>query len=625
MEYRVGQVIDNRWKVYRVLQGGLGRVYITFDLRDKVPLAIKTFQAEQRDAEVLERFRQEAYTWIKVGSHPNLVRAHYFLPLGEELLLFLEYVDGGDLSDLIGTRELRKPERALRLALEFCDGMTHAASMGLRVHRDIKPANCMLTRDGQLKITDFGLAKVSEPSSRQNQAMGNYLQQLGQGRATAPPDVSLTGAGSMMGTCTHMPPEQWTDAANVDTRADVYSFGVMLFQMLTGQLPFQGDNPMTLAYQHFSLAPPRYQGDEQLDALLQACLAKKLADRPSDFAAVRQRLEGIYARLTGQPAPQPPMPDSFDVSELDNRAVCLLSLGHREEALELLDHCLQTHPQRRELWMHKGHALVQMGQPRPALECLERGLTMREDASGWTETGLAWELLGEDDAAQKSYERALTLDAQYHSAYYSLACFQAGRERYAEALSNFELALTFAPHAPEYRIGLGMALARSGKLERAAATFAELIKIQPTNAQAHYQLGLVQRAMGNDRGGEDSLMRAADLDPRDHRAWLALGRLKLSQKRYPEAVQFLEMAQAHPEACALLAMMLVRLERPAEAAAYAEKALQADPGMPQTWFDLGLAHYALKRGEQAVAAFEQARRLGHPDAAGVLQQLLDSR
>ncbi|MCE7870614.1 tetratricopeptide repeat protein [bacterium CPR1] len=616
MEYRVGQVIDNRWQVYRVLQGGLGRVYIVYDQRDRVPLAIKTFQAEQRNPEVLERFRQEAYTWVKVGSHPNLVRAHYFLPLGDELLLFLEYVDGGDLSDLIGSRELHNPRRALELALEFCDGMIHAASMGLKVHRDIKPANCMLTKEGQLKITDFGLAKTGA-----NQAMSDYLGVLRQGRASAPPDVKLTGAGSMMGTCTHMPPEQFTDAARVDVRADVYAFGVMLYELLTGRLPFDGNNPMTLAYQHFTAPPPRYQASAPLDALLQACLAKQPDQRPADFTIVRRELAGIYSELTGRPAPAPPEPDSFDVSELDNRAVCLLSLGHHQEAIELLSRCLESHPNRRELWAHKGHALVQVGQPREALPCLERALEMQETASAWTDAGLAWELAGDDNAAEKSYSRALMLDAQYHSAYYSLACHQAGRGRTEEALSNFELAITFAPSHPEYRIGLSMALAGAGKFDRAAASLTELIRLQPHNSDAHYHMGRVQLSLGNQKAAEDSLIRAADLDPRNPRAWLALGHLRLSQKRYPEAVQLLELAQGDPEACRLLAMMLVRLERPAEAAGYAERALEANPDSPQTWFDLGLAHFALKRPEQALAAFERAHRLGHPEAADVLRQL----
>lgn len=106
-----------------------------------------------------------------MGEHPNLVRAHYFMPLNDELYLFLEYVDGGDLNDWIEEGRLGSLRTVLKLALQFCDGMVHATRKGLQAHRDIKAANCMISSDGSLKITDFGLAKAFRQTEAVQEAL----------------------------------------------------------------------------------------------------------------------------------------------------------------------------------------------------------------------------------------------------------------------------------------------------------------------------------------------------------------------------------------------------------------------------------------------------------------------
>lgn len=621
MEYRPGEIIDQRWKVCRVLQGGLGRVYIVIDQRERIPLAIKTFQAELRDPEVVERFRHESQLWIQAGNHPNIVRAHYFMPLHDDLLLFLEYVDGGDLGDWIGTPRLRSLETVLRLGLEFCDGMLGS---GLKAHRDIKPQNCMLTREGCLKITDFGLAKGSR--GPRDPALAAYLGQLAEGRVGGPSPSSpaLTQAGSMLGTPTHMAPEQFSDAREVDVRADIYSFGVMLFQMLTGRLPFDGDNPLTLLYQHFKIPPPRLDGDAALNELLQACMAKTPEKRPADFVQVRASLASLYHRLTGKSPPEPPAPSRFDVLEQDNRAVCMLNLGLREEAVEILDRCLAHHPGLRQLWSHKGHALNQLGRPAEALACLRRAIEMGEDASTWTEGGLSAELLGDEQVAENSYRRALELDSQYANAYYCLACLEAGQGKLSQALINFKLALSFDPHNAGYRVGQAMTLLNAGRLPEAVEALQECLRREPSNARAWFHLGNCLRAAGDERGAEDSWQRALEHDPAEPRTWVALAKLRLSRKQYAEAVRFLEQADRFgpsQEACELLAMLLVRMERAEDAIGYAEKAVKLNPSSADAWFHLGFAHYTCRRLDHAKVCFQKAQGLGHPQAVAVLAQI----
>jgi serine/threonine-protein kinase len=117
--------------------------------------------------------------------------------------------------------------QALRFALSFCDGMVHLRSKGVQAHRDIKPQNCLITEDGVLKITDFGLVKVRGEVETEMRESSSALDSL---------TVSRTGRAT--GTATHMPPEQFRDSKHVGVTADIYSFGVTLFQMLTGILPY---------------------------------------------------------------------------------------------------------------------------------------------------------------------------------------------------------------------------------------------------------------------------------------------------------------------------------------------------------------------------------------------------
>ena len=458
-DYRRGDRIDGRWEVWRILQGGLGRVYLVYDPVECQPLAIKTIRADVAGPETLERFRQEAHVWIQMGSHPNLVRAARFLPhTDDELFLFLEYVGGGDLHRFIGSPWLADRSRLLKLSLQFCDGMVHARSQGLHTHRDIKPHNCMLSLDGDLKITDFGLAKVLDEAGRTPLRQNpNFRQWLQSGPQQAPPqDPSLTGSGQMMGTLTYMPPEQICDAAIADVRSDVYSFGVMLYQMVSGQLPFQAQEACTLAYQHLTQVPPPL-ADAAFNAIVQSCMAKSPEQRPADFLEVRGLLAREFERATGEPAPQAPPPADFGALEMCERAGALLALGYREQALQLLDVALLQRPDLRSLWVSKSHALTQLGRPAEALPCLQHLLQEREEPGLWIEAGLAQRVLKQEAQAEIAFRRALELDGRHAEAWYHLGSLQAGQGKLGEAIDNFRFALRLAPDDPDMLFGLGLA------------------------------------------------------------------------------------------------------------------------------------------------------------------------
>jgi serine/threonine protein kinase len=188
--------------------GGMGVVYRAKDRSDCL-YAIKQLKANITHPELLERFQREGEA-LRELNHPNIVKMLEMLEENGKHYLVLEYIQGGDLNHLIQTQTL-SIETILKLAIDIADALTRAHKLKI-IHRDLKPANVLLADDGTVRLTDFGVAHI-----------GNMKQ--------------VTETGMAVGTLDYMPPEA-LDGKEVDTRADIWSFGVMLFEMLSGKRPF---------------------------------------------------------------------------------------------------------------------------------------------------------------------------------------------------------------------------------------------------------------------------------------------------------------------------------------------------------------------------------------------------
>jgi serine/threonine protein kinase len=347
-EYQPGDRIGDRYEVGEVHRGGMGLVYI---VRDRAPgrlartLALKTLRNEfLRDPTRSARFTTECHLWIRLAPHPNLVRALALEQFDGHPFVVLEFVDGGDLNRWIGTPAL-DPPRALRFGIQFCLGMEQALRDGLASHRDIKPANLLVTREGILKIADFGLVRLrdeflaagiapdqpiplepdevdepiqwTDPLDRdQPPPIGRIappLDPLATGDFIPPhePPLSrLTATGWVVGTLPYMAPEQFADAGHVDVRADIYAFGVVLYEMLAATRPFRGKSAAMLRRQHERYAPPslltaiprRYRRHAQpIDDIVQRCLKKNPDDRYPSIAALRDALSRTLNHMSWNP------------------------------------------------------------------------------------------------------------------------------------------------------------------------------------------------------------------------------------------------------------------------------------------------------------------------------------
>ncbi len=252
-------------------QGGMGAVYKARQKGLDRLVALKVLPPGiGYDAAFAERFKREARSLARL-NHPNIVAVHDF---GEAAGLFyfvMEYVDGVNLRQMERTERLA-PREALGIVVQVCEALQFAHDEGI-VHRDIKPENILLDKKGRVKIADFGLAKLL---------------------ARAPADFTLTQPQQVMGTPSYMAPEQIEHPAEVDQRADIYSLGVVFYEMLTGELPLG------------RFAPPsqKYQVDVRLDEVVLKALEKEPSRRYQHASEVKTDVEEI-SRTPRRPAPAP--------------------------------------------------------------------------------------------------------------------------------------------------------------------------------------------------------------------------------------------------------------------------------------------------------------------------------
>jgi tetratricopeptide (TPR) repeat protein/TolB-like protein/predicted Ser/Thr protein kinase len=285
----IGRTLSHYRILDEVSRGGMGVVYRAMDVKLQREVALKILPPELvADAERRRRFVQEAQA-AAVLEHPNIAVIHEIDETEGVTFIAMELIRGEKLRDLL-EREQIPVTRALDLACEIAEGLARAHDRGI-VHRDLKPANVMLTEDGHAKIIDFGLAKLVEPLPAESQ--GPTLDQ----RETEP--------GIVMGTVAYMSPEQ-ARGGKVDHRSDIFSFGILLYEMLAGSLPFQGASGIETLSAILKEPTPRLPALASgvshalladLQRIVDKCLAKESAERYQGMRDVAVDLRGARRRL----------------------------------------------------------------------------------------------------------------------------------------------------------------------------------------------------------------------------------------------------------------------------------------------------------------------------------------
>ncbi len=295
-----GMLIAGRYEIREhIATGGMASVFKTWDHRVERIVAIKVLRSlDKNDLKAVERFRREARAAAAL-AHPNAVTIYDFVEEQGQYFLVMEYIHGPTLKQLIGQRRQLPAREALEIAAQVCSVLQVAHTRGF-IHRDIKPQNIMLAWGGGaaggvgsgaalVKLTDFGIVRVAE-------------------------DAGLTNSGIVLGTADYLSPEQ-ARGETLTASSDLYSLGVVMFEMLTGRPPFVGPTAVSIAMQHASTNPPQLRQFNQnvppmAEQIVMRTLEKEPEDRFSSAAEMQQALRQCARELAGPPRTSYALPPS---------------------------------------------------------------------------------------------------------------------------------------------------------------------------------------------------------------------------------------------------------------------------------------------------------------------------
>jgi serine/threonine-protein kinase len=597
----VGRTLLHYEIVARLGAGGMGEVWRARDTRLDRDVAIKVLPSDHgNDRALKQRFLREARA-ASALIHPNIVTVHEINSADGIDFIVMEYIPGGTLSALLSHGRLPLAQ-ALEYAIQICDALKSAHDAGV-IHRDLKPGNIMIAASGLAKVLDFGLAKRFATDA-----------------APAPDTVSsgpLTLAGVAMGTPAYMSPEQALGDA-IDARSDVFSFGVVLYQMLSGALPFQGKTNVMLMRQivHDRPQPLRHLAPNvppAVVAIVERCLAKEPGDRYASAAVVGEDLRRVTSRA-GASLPSPA--NASEAATMANESVSRPArLPVRAILAAAIIATLAVAGWRGRSvvgrWANPPRAGVSVGDTSAAPQDLY---------------GRATELLrfsyraGSVDKAIADLELALQRQSPYPQAEARLSLAYWYRNGTSpdphwrsQALEYAERAVRGDSQLAIAHIAHGAALATLGQYDSAADAFQRASTLDPSNVELLWRMGDLAVARMDSKTGEAYLRRSVDSEPQAWEPCVRLGSFYYKQGRYEEALAtyqaLRQLAPDYTRGYSFLAAVYHQLGRTDEAAAALQRSLEIAPDSA-TYSNLGTLLFFQGKYVEALGAFDRGVQLG---------------
>jgi len=487
----------------------MGIVYAVYDRECNRMFAFKTFQDKYIwDEDAIQRFITEAVTWTELERHTNIVFANYVLNIHGKPFLFLDYIGGGDLNQFIGKLTI---EQGLDFAIQFCTGMEYAYHKLGVIHRDIKPANVLVHKDPEFrfgycfKVTDFGLVK----------ALGDEFQ------------GEFVEVSTVMGTIPFMPPEQFPKRIQktfsfhglMTTRSDIYSFGVTLYVLLTGKLPFSNLEEIFLKKPEHPLFLNQ-KIPESLDRLILKCLEKDPNKRYTTFKGLQEDLLEIFKEITGEVYVIVGKNEELTGADWNDKGIAFDSLGKPQEALACYNKALAINPKLPGAWNNKGIALVNLGKPQEACGCFDQALEIYPKSDDvWNNKGLALLALKKFPEALECFNKVLEKNPRDFIAWYNKGAALAQLGEFQEAIWSCDKALEIYPRECNAWNNKGLALLALKKFPEALECYDKALEINPRDEEMWNNKGFAFLILGKFHESLWCLDTALNINPTYYRSW----------------------------------------------------------------------------------------------------------
>jgi serine/threonine-protein kinase len=575
--------------------GGMGDVWRAHDTRLDREVAVKILAGDStHDTVHKQRFLREARAASGL-VHPNIITVHEINSADGMDFIVMEYVRGQSLSTLLALGRLPIPQ-ALSYGVQICEALAAAHAAGV-VHRDLKPGNIMVASSGLVKVVDFGIAK----------------RLTVHGTDAHPLTDPLTVSGVALGTPAYMSPEQALGDP-VDARSDVYSFGVLLYQMLTGELPFRDKTNATVLREKLDFRPMALRDpgglQNQLIAVIGKCLAKDPNERYPNGAAMLAALRPLSARL--QPPPALVMTEAETMARLPSpqsrrwwrAAIVVIALAIAGAAV----------------WFGRSTMSRWFGARTSGPAAVDASASAADLYRQGTDLLHAYYREGNVDKAIQDLERALQLRSPYPLAEARLSLAYARKNGLSpdahwqsQALALAQSAVRGDPQLAFAHMAAGAALVLRGRFDDAEAAYQRALTLDPANPELLWRMGDLAVARKDAKTGEQYYRRSVATGSNEWEPFMRFGAFLYRQGRYNDAMQAYDtsrqLAPDNTRVYAALAAVYHQLDRTDDAAAALQRSLEIAPDSI-TYSNLGTLLYFEGRYTEAVSAFERGVQLG---------------
>ena len=613
-----GDLIQNRWEILEDPKGGaFGTVYIVLDYRDtksfgeeKIYAAKVLHQKYHSRKDLLDQFEREAYIWIRIGRQcPFIVPAIFVERINGIPLIFSEAIRNKLLP--VTLREwLKKGTLSSKtvsfFAKQLSVGMQFANSKGINAHADLKPENFMITDDGILKITDWGFSQIL--SSETKAELSNPLKDFV--RDSVRLDEPVLG-----GTFPYMSPELLRGEATPDISTDMWSFGVILFEMMTRRLPFPSLDRKSLIEAHENLQIPWPQHvDAGLCQLVSKCLVLDPSRRPTNFEVIGDYLNTVCKDLDKLNlsicAERPEL-----ATDLSTQAYSLLQLGREAEALELFQNAIPTKPGIL-FWEDKETGWHFVFDTDTLTKVKKKTTDEHATDDAWTLIGWIYHEVGMMEESITCFKRAINLNNQNVDALIGLAkCYQK-EGRHEEAIYHYDKILTLPVTYYENTLFSSKLLA-ADRVSKAANTTSVMVThrgiedFDPTKLDFLSPEGIVfairyarsqslMKTMRKDEGNQELQNLLMDIGFLDQFCYI-VG--LWDGKQYQRSSERLEFSL---ETLVAMGDISAKTGHQKDALTFFRRAVEIDSENCLAWYNVGTTEFALNNLERALEAFQKS-------------------